>query len=105
MNNLINLTTQQKIKYFTNALAGDHVLIHLDTSNPDVDIPSNFKNQNVLTLKVSALFRFPQEHDKNSIKVPLKFGPEYYDCVIPWDAVLGITDSNGKQKLWDCKNI
>ena len=96
----VNFKKQQKIKALAAGLSGDHVLVHLDSRATGVSIPSHLQNQPALTLKLSMLFNGATEYNDTQITSNLKFGTEYYECIIPWDAVWGVTSSTGEQKIW-----
>ncbi len=79
---------------------GDHVLLHLDARREGVDVPVAFRTNHSLTLKVSGLFQGPTTWNDQSIVALLKFNGEYYRCVIPWNAIWGMTSSQSEQKIW-----
>ena len=96
----VDFKTQQKIKTLADGLNDDHVLVHLDSRAVGVDIPEHLQNQPAIILKLSLLFSGATAYNDKQITTNLKFGTEYYECIIPWNAVWGITSCTGKQKIW-----
>jgi hypothetical protein len=60
----------------------------------------HLKNNPALTLKLSSLFQGHIEHNDERVLAQLKFNEEYFCCIVPWEAVWSITDSNGKNTMW-----
>jgi hypothetical protein len=79
---------------------GDHVLLHLDARRDGVDVPVAFRTNHSLTLKVSGLFQGPTTWNQQSVVALLKFNGEYFRCVIPWNAIWGMTSAQSEQKIW-----
>ena len=100
MSTTTELRTKQKIKAFEESMKGDHVLVHLDARTPGVSVPTNLAGNHSLTLKISYLFQGKTDHNEESVSTYLKFGSEYFNCVIPWKAVWGLTSGDGKQFVW-----
>ena len=96
----VDFKTQQKIKALVEGLNCDHVLVHLDSRVAGVTVPEYLQNQPAVVLKLSLLFSGATEYNDNQITANLKFGTEYYECIIPWGAVWGITSCTGKQRIW-----
>jgi hypothetical protein len=96
----VELRAKQKKKYFEDAMKGDHVLVHLDARKQSVQVPAHIADNPALTLKLSYLFQGKTTHDDQAISVYLKFSGDYHHCVVPWDAVWGMTASDQKSRIW-----
>lgn len=92
--------TKSKIKCFEEWMAGDHALVHIDSSRESVIVPSHLKNNPALTLKLSYLFNGKTTFNENDISAHLKFSGNYFECIIPWDTLWGMSSENGEQKIW-----
>jgi stringent starvation protein B len=79
----------------------DHILVHLDARKEGVSVPSHLKDQHSLTLKLSMLFQGETRTDQENITSYLKFNNEYFECILPWSAVWGMTSDQGVQKIWE----
>lgn len=90
----------QKQKTFEDWMKLDHVLIHLDSRLPEVELPEHLKNNTSVVLKLSYLFQGTTEHDAAAITAYLKFHGSYHRCVIPWTVVWGMTNSNNESTVW-----
>lgn len=67
-------------------------MMHLDARKEGVDVPEGFKTDFHLRLNFSHRFNlstFIVEDDR--IEADLSFGGTPYLCIIPWDAVFGMT--------------
>ncbi len=95
-----NFHTKQKIKAFETWMVDDHVLIHFDSRAEGVLVPEHIQNNPALTLKLSYLFQGETKHNNTEITTYLKFNSEYFQCVIPWNSVWGITSSNEENTIW-----
>lgn len=91
---------EKKRETFEEWMKQDHVLVHVDATKPTVEVPSHVKTDEKLTLKVSYLFQGETVHDEVMISAYLKFGQEYYHCVLPWDAIWGFTSAKGENIVW-----
>jgi hypothetical protein len=98
----VNLSelTKSKIICFEEWMAGDHALVHIDSSRDSVIVPSHLKNNPALTLKLSYLFNGKTTFNENDISAHLKFSGNYFECIIPWDTLWGMSSENGAQKIW-----
>ena len=96
----MNLLSVAKKKHFESIIAGDHVMLHLDSNKEGVSVPNNLSKNHAVTLKVSSLFEGEMTYDDDSIVVYLKFSGEYFRCEIPWISIWGMTDENKEQKIW-----
>ena len=96
----LELKKKQKIKFFEDGMRDDHVLLHMDSRRSGVKVPDSLAGNYSLTLKLSYLFQGKTTHDANGIVSFLKFGSDYFECIIPWASIWGITDSSGKNQVW-----
>jgi len=77
-------------------------MVCLDARNPDVDVPSQHKNDPSLNLIFNLNFRRPLDIRKEGIYVTLSFQGRPHPCVIPFDAVWAIYDPNLKKgQVWE----
>ena len=93
-------TPPNKKEVFELWMEGDHVLVHLDATRENVIVPSNLKSNSALTLKLSHLFQGRTTCSEEGVNTYLKFSGDYFECIIPWDAIFGITSESGEQKIW-----
>ncbi|MFN8390969.1 MAG: hypothetical protein U0136_11830 [Bdellovibrionota bacterium] len=93
-------TTKQKIECFESWMKGDHVLVHLDSRKPGVQVPPHLKDNPSLTLKLSYGFQGETTHDAEQISVYLKFAGQYQLCLLPWAAIWGLTNADSENKVW-----
>ncbi len=89
-----------KIELLDSLLEGDHVMVHLDSRVPGVDIPEQLGRIHDLTLKMSRLFRGRLDLTEHQIEAELLFDGGYYTCIVPYGAVWGVTDEKGESKIW-----
>lgn len=92
--------TQQKCKTINRLLFDDHVLAHVDSTKQGVDLPKHLMGKQSVVLKLSKLFRGGIVVEQNRIQTNLLFDFGYYVCVIPLEAVWGVTSDNGKSTIW-----
>lgn len=100
MSSTASLRTIQKMKLFEEWMEGDHVLIHIDGGNPGVDVPPHLKGNPSLTLALSYQFQGETSHTDRSISAYLRFRGSYHHCIIPWEAIWGMTNPDGENRLW-----
>lgn len=89
-----------KRKLFDEWMEEDHLLVHVDTRHAGVIVPSDQKGNSALTLKLSYRFQGTTTADDHGISSYLKFSGDYFEVVIPWDALWGMTSASGVQKVW-----
>ncbi|RMD87583.1 MAG: hypothetical protein D6808_01185 [Candidatus Dadabacteria bacterium] len=97
-----NKDKQKAVKCFLDG--NEFLLIHIDGSANGVDLPPHLKGQKIVTLKLSWHFRGETVIDESNIEADLLFGDEYYRCIVPYDAVYGVTPSSGGTILWHPEN-
>lgn len=81
-------------------LEGEYALVHLDPSVQGVRLPEHLLAQPTVTLKLSKLFRGAVELRDDRVEAELLFGSEYFSCLVPFEAIWGITDAAGKNFIW-----
>ena len=81
-------------------LKGDHALLHLDARNNDVIVPEHLKSNAALTLKISYLFQGQLKVSAAGIDAYLRFSGNYFQCIIPWEAIWGVSGESGEQRIW-----
>jgi stringent starvation protein B len=91
---------KQKIACYEEWMKGDHVLVRLDSRRDGVEVPAHLQGNPSLVLQLSYLFQGETKHDENEISAYLKFKGQYHRCVIPWDAVWGISNEDDENRIW-----
>lgn len=91
---------QEKRQTIDRLLSGDHVLVHLDPSQEQVVLPNHLMSDSSVTLKLSYLFNGMTVLEENSIEAELRFSGQYFSCVMPYNAIWGVTDEHGKSTIW-----
>lgn len=94
------LRTKEKEKKFNEWFANDHVLIHLDSRKPGVQLPDHLLNNPSVTLKLSALFQGKTTITRDSVTSFLRFSGVYSECIVPWTAIWGMTAASGENIIW-----
>ncbi len=92
--------TDEKIAIFTEWMKGDHVFIHLDSRREGVIVPDHLRESAALKLKLSYGFQGETKFDNESVTAYLKFNGDYFGCVVPWNALWGLTNREGESCLW-----
>lgn len=92
--------SDEKREQFEEWMQGEHVLLHVDASNEDVDVPLQYQGNPALALKLSYYFQGEVTHDESEVVSYLKFDGNYSRCVLPWNSVWGITASSGENRVW-----
>ena len=85
---------------FEDWMNGDHVLIHLDSRREGVEVPVSLRENPSLTLKLSYNFAGQTSVDEKGIAAYLKFAGTYEKCVVPWEAIWGMTASSNQNAFW-----
>lgn len=94
------LRNTEKAKLFEEWMEGDHVLVHLDASRPDVEVPAHLKDNPSLTLALSYQFQGETKSSVNGVESYLRFRGNYHRCVLPWESIWGMTKPDGENRLW-----
>ena len=92
----------KKEKYTTlNRLLNDeYVLVHINPSVDGLALPPHLKGNPSVTLKLSRLFRGTLKVEKELVSADLLFGDGYFTCLVPFEAVWGVTSSKGNNVIW-----
>lgn len=91
---------RSKPKVFEEWMEGDHVLVQLDARHEGVSVPSHLADNAALTLKLSYRFQGSTTADEKGIVSYLRFAGDYAECVIPWDAIWGMTSAEKQTEVW-----
>lgn len=91
---------RQRHKTLTDYLKEEYALVHFIPSTEGVDIPDYLRTNKTVTLKLSFLFRGRLKIEETKAQAELLFGDSYYNCVIPLEAIWGITSAQGKNMVW-----
>ena len=77
-------------------------MVHLDARRPGVQVPAQFREDAHLRLNLSYRYRIPDfEVGDEQVRATLSFGGRPFFCVLPWEAVFGITSqANGDGQVW-----
>ncbi|MBN8547782.1 MAG: hypothetical protein J0M12_00555 [Deltaproteobacteria bacterium] len=94
------ISTKPKYEVLNRFLLDEYVLIHLDPSRAGVVVPNHLTKSQVLTLKLSKLFRGAMELTKEKVTADLLFEQDYFSCTVPLDAVWGATNEKGDTVVW-----
>lgn len=82
---------QVKMGFFSRALQGGIASVYLDPRVSGVRVPDNFKGQELLVLNYSYRYHIADfNFDDNCIVASLSFSGYPFQCVVPWDAIMGI---------------
>jgi stringent starvation protein B len=84
-------------------LEGPSLYIHLDPRKPEVVVPAYFKKQPQLVLQVglNMAIAIPDlKVDEQGITCTLSFNRSPFWCRVPWTAVYGLVDEDGKGMVW-----
>lgn len=94
------LRQARKRRLFEEWMKGDHVLVHLDSRRTGVNVPSHLQNNPTLTLKLSYLFQSKTTVSEEAISSFLKFSGSYFECILPWEAIWGMTNDASQNQVW-----
>jgi stringent starvation protein B len=65
-----------------------------------VTVPTHLAKGEVLTLKLSKLFRGSMELTREKVTADLLFDEQYFTCTVPLEAVWGATSEGGETVIW-----
>ena len=89
-----------KLESFAGMVEHGMVMVMFDTRAPGVDVPRNCCGTPQLHLNFSHRFRLPDfEYDEDGIRGTLSFDEGDHRCVIPWDAVYGLSSQTLDERL------
>jgi stringent starvation protein B len=77
-------------------------MIHLDARRDGVRVPERFKEDAHLRLNLSYRYSIPDfDLDEERVQATLSFGGVPFQCIVPWQAIFGITShSTGDGQVW-----
>lgn len=90
----------EKLKTLNRYLLDEYVLVHINPKAPEVILPDNLLAQPTVTLKLSRLFRGNMQIKTDKVEAELLFGQNYFDCIIPFNAMWGLTTFKGENIIW-----
>lgn len=77
-------------------------MVHLDARRPGVVVPAQYASDAHLRLNLSYRYSIPDlEVGDDDVQATLSFGGRPFHCVLPWDAIFGITSqASGDGQVW-----
>lgn len=84
-------------------LKGDHCVIHVNPLCPGVELPDHLKGSPTVTLKISYYFSGTLDVNEKEVVTELVFNGTPFTCVVPLEAIWGITSEFGVHTTWDDK--
>ena len=93
-------TQQDQKTTIERLLADEQVLVHINPSQPGVVIPEYLMANRTVTLRLSRFFRGQLTTNDEQIKAELLFGPNYFECCIPWNSIWGATSVREEEFVW-----
>ena len=94
------LSKKPKYEAINRFLLDEYVLIHLNPKSEGVSVPAHLIKGEVLTLKLSKLFRGAMELTREKVTADLLFEKDYFNCIVPLAAIWGATSAGGETLLW-----
>ena len=91
---------EEKFASIDKGLEGEYILLHINTSDEKLIIPSHLRSKSSVTLKISRWFRGAMELFEDRIEAELLFDGKYFNCSIPLPAVWGLTSATGQHSVW-----
>jgi len=93
-------TTADQKTTIERLLDDEQVLVHINPSAPGVSIPTHLSENRTVTLRLSRFFKGDLTIDDHKVTAELLFGPEYFTCVLPWEAIWGASSIRGQEFIW-----
>jgi hypothetical protein len=81
-------------------LSDEQVLVHINPGLPGVVLPPYLMDNRTVTLRLSRFFKGQLTTSEHSITAELLFGPEYFECSIPWNSIWGASSVRGEEFVW-----
>jgi stringent starvation protein B len=77
-------------------------MIHLDARRPGVSVPVQFRDEAHLRLNLSYRYGIPDlVIGDEQVRATLSFGGYPFYCIVPWEAVFGVTShAGGDGQVW-----
>ncbi len=93
---------KKKYDFLLYLLEEGDAMVCLDSRHPQVDVPATHKNNSSLNLVFNLNFRHPMKVTAEGIFATLVFNGKPYECVLPFNAMWAIHDSNMKNgQVWE----
>ena len=90
-----------KLNQFRELLAQGVATVHLDARHPGVSVPLHLRGTDGLPLNLSYRYAGANLHcDDEDLCATLSFSGKPFRCVIPWEAVWGITTVDRRGQVW-----
>jgi stringent starvation protein B len=89
-----------KKKCLEQALQSETALVHLDSRFTGMEIPASHRGDPGLTLRLSHHFPGYLQLNEDHVVAQLSFNSIPTRCVLPWDAIWGITPEPGSTELF-----
>lgn len=93
-------TDREKKKVLDHLLQEEFVLVHVNTSFAEVALPAHLMHLPSIPLKLSRLFRGGIELRDDRVVTDLRFGDEYFTCILPYAAIWLVAGSKGALLQW-----
>ena len=91
-----------KKKTLLHYLSRGVAMVHLDARRPGVTVPLKFRDDPHLRLNLSYRYSIPDlDVSEERVQATLSFGGVPFQCLVPWEAVFGITShASGDGQVW-----
>ncbi len=91
---------KDKRKLLEQLLKDEHALVHVNAGHGGVALPEHLLGGPHVTLKISHLFPGRLQITEAGIEAELQFKNIYFNCILPFEAVWGISSCTGENVLW-----
>ena len=93
---------KNKYDFLIQLLSEGDAMVCLDARLPNVDVPASHKGNAALSLVFNLNFKRPFDVQENGIYATLAFGGRPYKCIIPFEAVWSIHETESKKgQVWE----
>jgi stringent starvation protein B len=77
-------------------------MLHLDARRPGVIVPKQYAHDPHLRLNLSYRYQIRDlDIDDERVQATLSFGGRPFQCIVPWEAIFGITShATGDGQVW-----
>ncbi len=93
-------TISEKHTTLTRFLEQEYVLLHVNPAIPGLVLPEHLLRNPTVTLKLSHWFQGAMEIESEKVTANLLFNGTYFNCVIPYRCVWGMTSTSGESNMW-----
>jgi stringent starvation protein B len=98
----MNSENKNKYDFLIQLLSEGDAMVCLDARLPNVDVPISHKDNAALSLIFNLNFKRPFDVQKDGIYATLAFGGRPYKCVIPFESVWSIHETESKKgQVWE----